>query len=46
MTEKMSKETGDVFSKYDTTQVFKLDAFEHVFKLTHYNNALLKLETL
>jgi hypothetical protein len=42
MTEKMSKEIVDVLSKYDTTHVFTLDAFESVFKLTHFNNALLK----
>ena len=33
-------------SRYDTTHVFTLDAFEHVFKVTHYNNALLKHEAL
>ena len=42
MTEKMSKEIVDVLSKYDTTHVFTLDAFDHMFKLTHDNNALLK----
>jgi hypothetical protein len=42
----MSKEIVDVLSKYSTTHVFKLGAFEHVFKLTHYNNALLKRYTL
>jgi hypothetical protein len=42
MTEQMSKEIVDVLSKYDVTHVFTLDAFECVFELTHYNNALLK----
>jgi len=46
MTEKMSKEIVDVLSKYDTTHVFTLDAFDRIFKLTHYNNALLKREAL
>jgi hypothetical protein len=46
MTEKMSKEIVDVLSKYDTTHVFTLDAFESVFKLTHFNNALLKRASL
>jgi hypothetical protein len=46
MTETMSKEIVDVLSKYDTTYVFTLDAFDCVFKLTQYNNALLKHETL
>ena len=46
MTEKMSKEIVDVLSKYDTTHVFTLDAFEHVFRLTHFNNALLKRMSL
>ena len=44
MTEKMSKEIVDVLSKYDTTHVFTLDAFECVFEETHFNNALLKHE--
>jgi hypothetical protein len=42
MTEQMSKEIVDVLSKYDTTHVFMLDAFEGVFKETHFNNILLK----
>ena len=46
MTEKMSKEIVDVLSNYDTTHVFTLDAFEHIFKLTQYNNALLKHRAL
>ena len=46
MTEKMSNEIVDVLSKYDTTHVFTLDAFDRIFKLTHYNNALLKREAL
>jgi hypothetical protein len=46
MTEKMSKEIVDVLSKYNTTHVFTLDAFDHIFKLTHYNNALLKRRAL
>jgi hypothetical protein len=46
MTETMSKEIVDVLSKYDTTHVFTLDAFEPVFILTRYNNALLKREAL
>jgi len=46
MTEKMSTEIVDVLSKYDTTHVFTLEAFERVFKLTHYNNALIKREAL
>jgi hypothetical protein len=46
MTETMSKEIVDVLSKYNTTHIFKLGAFEHVFKLAHYNNALLKRYTL
>jgi hypothetical protein len=46
MTEKMSKEIVDVLSNYDTTHVFTLDAFDRIFKLTHYNNALLKREAL
>ena len=46
MTEKMSKEIVDVLSNYDTTHVFKLDAFDRIFKLTHYNNVLLKREAL
>jgi hypothetical protein len=46
MTEQMSKEIVDVLSKYDTTHVFTLDAFEHVFEETHFNNALLKHEAL
>jgi hypothetical protein len=29
-----------------TTHVFTLDAFDHIFKLTHGNNALLKQEAL
>jgi hypothetical protein len=40
MTEKMSTEIVDVLSKYDTTHVCTLDAFDRIFKLTDYNNAL------
>jgi hypothetical protein len=46
ITEKMSKEIVDVLSNYDTTHVFTLDAFDRIFMLTHYNNALLKREAL
>jgi hypothetical protein len=46
MTEQMSKEIVDVLSNYDTTHVFTLDAFDRIFKLTNYNNALLKREAL
>jgi hypothetical protein len=46
MTEQMSKEIVDVLSNYDTTHVFTLDAFDRIFKLTHYNNALLRREVL
>jgi hypothetical protein len=46
MTEKLSKEIVDVLSNYDTTHVFTLDAFDRIFKLTHYNNVLLKREAL
>ena len=47
MTEKRSKEIVDVLSKYHTTtHVFTLDAFECVFELAHYNNALLKRASL
>jgi hypothetical protein len=46
MTEQMSTEIVDILNKYDTAQVFTLDAFERVFKLTYYNNVLLKNETL
>ena len=46
MTEKMSREIVDVLNKYDTKHAFILDAFEDVFKLTHYNKALLKREAL
>ena len=46
MTEKMSREIVDVLSKCDTTRIFRLGAFEDVFKLTHYNNVLLKHGTL
>ena len=42
MTEKMSTEIVDVLSKYDTTHVFTLDAFDRIFKLTHYDNAMQK----
>jgi hypothetical protein len=35
MTEKMSKEIVDVLSKYDTTHVFTLDAFDPILKLAH-----------
>jgi hypothetical protein len=42
LTEEMSNKIVDVLSKYDTIRVFTLDAFERVFKLTNYNNALLK----
>ena len=44
MTEKMSMEIVDVLSKYNTTLVFTLDAFECVFEEPHFNNALLKHE--
>ena len=46
MIETMSKEIVDVLSKCDTTHVFTLDAFDHIFKLTHGNNARLKQEAL
>jgi hypothetical protein len=46
MTENMSKEIVDVLSNYDTTHVFTLHAFECIFNLTRYNNALLKREAL
>jgi hypothetical protein len=46
MTEQMSTEIVDILNKYDTAHVFTLDAFERVFKLTYYNNVLLKNETL
>ena len=46
MTEKMSTEIVDVLSNYDTTHVFTLDAFDRIFKLTQYDNALLKRRTL
>jgi hypothetical protein len=42
----MSTEIVDIVSKYDTAHVVTLDAFERVFKLTYYNNVLLKNETL
>ena len=42
----MSKEIVDILSKYDTTHAFTLDAFERVFRKTHYNNTLLKRESL
>jgi hypothetical protein len=43
----MSTVIVDIKSKYDTTHVFlTLDAFVRVFKLTYYNNVLLKSETL
>ena len=42
----MSTEIVDVLSKYHTTHVFTLDAFDRIFKLTHYNNALLKRKVL
>jgi hypothetical protein len=42
----MSTEIVDILSKYDTTHVFTLDAFVRVFKLTYYNNVLLKHETV
>ena len=42
----MSKEIVDVLSKYDTTHVFTLDAFERVFKATQFNKALLKRASL
>jgi len=42
MTKQMSKEIVDVLSKYDTTHVFILDAFECVFKLTHYKKSTVK----
>jgi len=46
MTETKSKEIVDILSKYDTTYVFILDAFDSVFDVTHFNNVLLKHETL
>ena len=46
MTEKMSMEIVDVLSKYDTTHVSTLNAFENVFQLTQYDDVLLKHETL
>jgi len=46
MTETKSKEIVDILSKYDTTYVFILDDFDSVFDVTHFNNALLKHETL
>jgi hypothetical protein len=46
MTEKISTEFFDVLSKYDTTHVFRLDTFDHIFKLIQDNNALLKREAL
>jgi hypothetical protein len=45
MTEDLSTEIVDVLSKYDTTDVFALEAFALVFKDTDYNNARLKHET-
>jgi hypothetical protein len=36
MTEEMSRKSVDVLSKCDTTRIFKLGAFEYVYKLTHY----------
>jgi hypothetical protein len=44
MTETMSNEIVDVLSTYHMTHVFTLDAFEIIFKATHYNNELLKRE--
>ena len=46
MTEKLSTEIVDVLSKYDTTHACTLDAFGGIFKLTDYNNALLKRTAL
>jgi hypothetical protein len=46
MTETMSMEIVDVLSKYDTTHVSTLKAFENVFQLTQYDDVLLKHETL
>ena len=46
MTEKLSTEIVDVLSKYDTTHACTLDAFNGIFKLTDYNNALLKRTAL
>jgi len=46
MTEKMSTEIVDVLSNYDTTHVCTLDAFDRIFKLTDYTNALLKRKAL
>jgi Na+-translocating ferredoxin:NAD+ oxidoreductase RnfD subunit len=37
-------EIVDVLSTYHMTHVFTLDAFEIIFKATHYNNELLKRE--
>jgi hypothetical protein len=42
LTEQISKEVVDILSKYDTTDVFKLHAFNRVFKETQYKKALLK----
>ena len=42
MTVNMSTEIIDVLSKYDTTHVFMLDAFDHVFENTFYYKVLLK----
>jgi hypothetical protein len=46
MTETMSMGIVDVLSKYDTTHVSTLNAFQNVFQLTQYDDVLLKHETL
>ena len=46
LTETMSTEIVDVLSKFDMTRVFRLDTFKCVFEVTHYNNLLLKHETI
>jgi hypothetical protein len=46
MTKQMSREIVDVLKNCDTTQFFKLGAFEYVDKLTEYNIVLLKHMTL
>ena len=42
MTETMSEEIIDILSKYGTAHVCRLNAFENVLEVTHYENALLK----
>ena len=46
MTKQMSREIVDVLKNCDTTQFFKLGAFDYVDKLTEYNIVLLKHMTL